>query len=69
MMHGKSGDTVNRDTVNREMTVFGKIDLEILVYQEGPPTGGTFGGILEFPYPSRPVWCPCPYMVADRHHF
>ena len=22
MMHGKSGDTVNRDTVNREMTVY-----------------------------------------------
>ncbi len=24
MMHGKSGDTVNRDTVNREMTGFNK---------------------------------------------
>ena len=29
--------------------MFGKVDLEIWVYQEGPPTGGTFSGVLEFP--------------------
>ena len=49
--------------------LFGKVDLEIWVYQEGPPTGGTFDGVLESPYPLCPARCPRLYMGTDRHHF